>query len=158
MDLLQLLRRSPVFSRLDEAQLDTLARAFAVDEYAEGHVFIREGERDRALYLLVQGEVEVTHRGVLRELTRLRPGALFGLMALLDESPRSATCRAASDCKVATLPQDAVARLLADAAPLACAFERAVAAQLAKDFRHVDEALRAALKAQASTEKPPDPA
>ena len=63
----------------------------------------------------------------------------------MDEKPRSASCAAAGTCKVARLSKAATEELFHDAAPIALAFQRAVAKQLAKDFRHLNDVLRAQL-------------
>jgi CRP/FNR family transcriptional regulator len=140
MSLEMLLRRSPLFAALDDDELARLAGAFRVGEHRAGHVFIREGEAGDDVYLVMAGEVVVLRRGT--EINRLRPGALFGLMALVDRGPRAATCRADDVCRVAHLPRERAEQLLHDSAKAALAFQRAVAKQLANDFRALNAVIR----------------
>lgn len=53
------------------------------------------------MYLIEQGEVALTISG--RTLDTIRPGEIFGEMAVLDDSPRSATATAKTDCIVFAL-------------------------------------------------------
>lgn len=137
-DLLLLLRRSPAFARLDDEELLALRDAFRVGEHAPGYVFCREGDRSEDVWMVTGGEVAVSSRGT--EIARLRPGDLFGLAALVDGGVRAATCRAAGDvgpCTAARLSRADADRLFRQAAPIAIAFQRAVARQLARDFRQM---------------------
>ena len=71
-----------------------LARATAVS-VRKGDVLIRHGERERALYFVAVGALEVTlgTAGVdaLGPLSRERPGAVLGEVSLFDGQPRTAT-------------------------------------------------------------------
>ena len=135
-----LLRRSPAFAALADDDLAALAEAFRAAEYPAGHTFLRQGERGDAVFLVVQGEVEVLRAGV--EINRMRPGQLFGLMALVDGGPRSVTARAADTVWVAKLSTAEAQALFAASPTVELACQRAIARQLARDFRHLDALLR----------------
>ena len=47
-------------------------------EFTHGQTIIREGERDRVLYILTEGEVDVMLGD--KHITRFQPGAYFGEM------------------------------------------------------------------------------
>lgn len=66
--------------------------------YAAGSEIIHEGDEGDELYILVEGECEVTSGGVC--LSILSEGASFGELALVDRQPRSATVRTAHGCRV----------------------------------------------------------
>jgi CRP/FNR family cyclic AMP-dependent transcriptional regulator len=53
------------------------------------------------VFLIRSGEVEIERNGKVIET--LGPGGIFGEMALIDGSPRSATARAKTDCVVAPI-------------------------------------------------------
>jgi CRP-like cAMP-binding protein len=59
-------------------------------------------KRDR-MYLLLQGEVSLLARG--KPIGSVKPGEIFGEMAAISESPRSATAKAATDCRVISLDE-----------------------------------------------------
>lgn len=141
MDLVSILRRIPAFADLERSLLQALASALVIDDYPDGHVFIRRGERGGAVFLVVEGEVDVLGAHD-HPINRMRSGDLFGLVSLVDHASRSATCRARGPCRVGSLPSTAVALLFHQAAPIACAFQKALGSQLARDFRQLDQRLR----------------
>ena len=64
--------------------------------YEPGQVIISEYEPGDCFYLIQAGEVQLVKcvNGSNKNLDILRPGEFFGEMAILDDSPRSATCLA----------------------------------------------------------------
>ena len=65
--------------------------------YEPGQVIIAEHEPGDCFYLIQSGNVQLVKcvNGVSKNLDILKPGEFFGEMAILDKSPRSATCMAA---------------------------------------------------------------
>ena len=67
--------------------------------YSRGEILIREGEQDKALYMLKSGKLGVLKNGrLVAEITD--PGVLFGEMSILLDQPRSATVKALTPCVV----------------------------------------------------------
>lgn len=62
--------------------------------YENGQVIITEFERGETFYLIQSGTVQLTKcvNEANKNLDILKPGEFFGEMAILDNSPRSATC------------------------------------------------------------------
>ncbi len=62
--------------------------------YTDGQVIISEFEPGDCFYLIQSGQVQLEKciNGSMKSLDILRPGEFFGEMAILDNSPRSATC------------------------------------------------------------------
>jgi CRP-like cAMP-binding protein len=138
------LAKNPHTAALSLEDRAALASAMALTEHPDGHVFIKEGERGETLFFLLDGEVVVTRArsGDDRPIKRLHAGELFGLIALVDHEPRSATCRAAGEVHVASLPRSAFSQLFHSHLAIADALQRALAAQLTDDFRNVSRQLR----------------
>lgn len=69
--------------------------------YENDSVIICEGEPGNSFYLIQQGQVQLLKNvnGTNKNLDVLKPGELFGEMAILDNSPRSATCMALGNTK-----------------------------------------------------------
>ncbi len=65
--------------------------------YEPGQVIIAEFEPGDCFYLIQSGNVQLVKcvNGASKNLDILKPGEFFGEMAILDKSPRSATCMAA---------------------------------------------------------------
>ncbi|MBR4179898.1 MAG: cyclic nucleotide-binding domain-containing protein, partial [Treponema sp.] len=70
-------------------------------EYEPGQVIIAEYEPGDSFYLIQSGRVQLVKcvNGSTKNLDILKPGEFFGEMAILDKSPRSATCMAAGHVK-----------------------------------------------------------
>jgi CRP-like cAMP-binding protein len=70
-------------------------------EYEPGQVIISEYEPGDSFYLIQSGRVQLVKcvNGNCKNLDILKPGEFFGEMAILDKSPRSATCMAAGHVK-----------------------------------------------------------
>jgi CRP-like cAMP-binding protein len=69
--------------------------------YKKGDVIITEYEPGETFYLVQTGEVQVVKciNNSIKNIDILKPGEFFGEMAILDKSPRSATCMAAGHVK-----------------------------------------------------------
>ncbi|MFH1808436.1 MAG: cyclic nucleotide-binding domain-containing protein [Pseudomonadota bacterium] len=106
MDKIEILQKSPLFEKLLPAELETLAELTQPREYESGEVIIREGDAGDALYILVQGEVEVLRRdprGADHSLAVLTVPDFFGEMSLIDKEHRSATVRTRTRVTALTL-------------------------------------------------------
>jgi hypothetical protein len=75
---------------------------------ATGETLVEQGERGDELYLLLDGVLGVEIDG--EPVAEVGPGALVGERALLEGGTRKATLRAATPCRVAVVPGDAVDR------------------------------------------------
>jgi CRP/FNR family cyclic AMP-dependent transcriptional regulator len=96
----ELLANVPLFSTLAALQLDALAER--VDELREstGAVLFQAGDPGDALYVVIEGAVEVyvvspTGEHIIME--NATPGHFFGEISLLDSGPRSASARVTAD-------------------------------------------------------------
>ena len=63
-------------------------------QYKPGNVIISEFEPGNSFYLIQSGRVQLVKcvNGAKKNLDIMKPGEFFGEMAILDNSPRSATC------------------------------------------------------------------
>jgi NADH:quinone reductase (non-electrogenic) len=100
------------------------------EHFEADQVVFREGDRGDALYVVVEGEVEITKdvpgQGAV-PLGRLGPGDCFGEMALVRELPRSATARTCSRVNVLVMDRDAFQMLFAYFPPVRHFFEQLIA-------------------------------
>lgn len=145
MLLKHFLKSQPIFFGLSDRDLDALARALEVREHPDKHAIIQEGRTGKELYLLIEGEVQVskynTKTGQLEPINRVKPGELFGLLALIDHSTTTANCIAVGPVKVGVLQRNAFNLLAQASAPIAHGFQIATAKQLASVLRHQEKAL-----------------
>jgi EAL domain-containing protein (putative c-di-GMP-specific phosphodiesterase class I) len=89
-------------------------------EIRAGSTIFAENDAPTTAYLIESGEVEVStlQRGERTVLGHLGPGMLLGEMAVLDNSPRSASARAITDCVLIPIDRRQFAERLAAADPV----------------------------------------
>ena len=103
---LVLLRNVPLFSGLDEVELEKLSRVAGRRSMSRGEQVVRAGESADSLLIMLTGRAKVTNfdeEGREIILAWLGPGEFFGEMGLIDDSPRSATVIAVENCELLTL-------------------------------------------------------
>jgi EAL domain-containing protein (putative c-di-GMP-specific phosphodiesterase class I) len=85
-----------------------------------GDALFREGDPPTTAFLIESGEIEVTmlRAGERVTLSRLGPGDLLGEMAVIDESPRTATALALTDCLLFPIDRAQIAERLATTDPI----------------------------------------
>lgn len=112
------LRLTPLFGGLPDDQLDRLADMGEIVDLAAGDVLITEGDEADALYVVLEGEMDVTKRAGRSTIpvARVGPGALQGELAALEGGRRLASVTAATDAEVLRIPVGAIRELL-DAGP-----------------------------------------
>ncbi len=71
--------------------------------FTKGDAIFREGDRGDEFFVVVRGMVEI--RSGNRLLETLGQNSIFGEMALIDDSPRSATVIASTDVSVAPITE-----------------------------------------------------
>ncbi len=106
-------------------------------ELSRGEHLIRRGERGGDMYLVEEGTLEVVDTRSSPEvvITLMGPGALVGEMAFLDEAPRAADVRAASDARCLVWERDLLLRALQGDAAFSKAFYEALAVDLVARLR-----------------------
>jgi len=70
-------------------------------QLAPGEFLFREGEKGENMYVMLEGEVDISLGDFVLETAG--PGALIGEMALIDDSPRTANAVAKSPSKLAQI-------------------------------------------------------
>ena len=84
-----LIRTVPLFAGLSKSELAKVASIADEIDLPADKVLLREGERGREFYVLLEGEAEVTRKG--KKVVTTRPGEFFGEIALVSSLPRTAT-------------------------------------------------------------------
>lgn len=111
-------RRSLVFSifkDLPKAEAAALEARLERIEVPAGQVVVRQGAPADKFFIIVDGEVEVVREdaGSSEVVATLRPGQFFGEMAILLDTPRSATVRSVGPTALLTMDRDTFRGLVA---------------------------------------------
>ncbi|HEX5758913.1 MAG TPA: cyclic nucleotide-binding domain-containing protein [Thermoanaerobaculia bacterium] len=111
----------------------------AVEHSAGSYVF-REGELGREMFIIQEGQVEITKRaaGEERQLAVLEKGDFFGEMALLEDLPRAGSARALVHVKLVQINGSTFDQMLRDNPEIAVRMMR----KLSRRLRETDQQLR----------------
>jgi signal transduction histidine kinase len=115
MSNVDFLKNLEFFKGLPQADLERLC-AMSVDVLLKpGEWLMREGDPGGSLYIIAEGEFEVTQKSGGQEMVLAvrGQGEVIGEMSLLDNAPRSASVRALKPTRAIMISHDDVAKLLA---------------------------------------------
>lgn len=110
--LVKKLVQIPIFGALTLGEAAEFFDAASEVDLAKGKTLFREGDPSDSLLVILEGEVQVTRKGV--ELARLSRHAVLGEMSIVDGAPRSATATALADTKLLKVPSARVQQQLKD--------------------------------------------
>jgi cGMP-dependent protein kinase len=83
---------------LETSQIKEIVDVMYPMEYAKGSLIIKEGDIGSIVYVMEDGKVEVSRED--KFLSVMSAGKLFGELAILYNCQRTATIKAATDCKL----------------------------------------------------------
>jgi CRP/FNR family transcriptional regulator, cyclic AMP receptor protein len=132
----------PFFGGLEPDALDRLAASMRSRRFRRGEVIFHVGDPGDALFVIVSGEVKISlpsETGDEAILATLRPGDVFGELALLDGAPRSASASALSPTETVVLPRDRFRELIATETGVRDALLASIAGELRRLTTHVEE-------------------
>jgi len=95
---IDLIGRVPLFAGCSKKELGEIASLADELDLREGRTIIREGERGREFFVIVDGTVSVTRKG--RKVASLAGGDFVGEIALISDVPRTATVVTTSPARV----------------------------------------------------------
>lgn len=109
----QLLSQSPVFQGMSRWQAKKLVLLADMETHPAGTKVISEGESSDQMYVIIEGEMQVSRHSQQGPVTLkiLQPGDVFGEIALVAKTVRTADVFAVTDIKVLTFSQDSLERL-----------------------------------------------
>lgn len=102
------LRRVPLFADLSPDELQQVALVASELSFSQSEVLARQGEAGDEMYVILEGEIEVSVEGTAgnREvLARRGPGEVVGEMSIISREPRMASLIAASDLRILRIAQ-----------------------------------------------------
>jgi len=98
---LELLKQVPLFEGLSRGDLEEVEQNSEEVDVPAGQVLTREGSPGSEFFVIIDGSVTVDHGG--QTVRTMGAGDFFGEIALLDDSPRTATATTAAPTKLLVL-------------------------------------------------------
>ena len=117
-----------VFDAATLATLEEKLERATVVRFNEGAKIMVEGRPGTSMYIVLEGRVAVAIGK--RIVEKLSTGGVFGEMALVDQSPRTATAVARTDCALLSINREALIALVKSDPAIGMAMMRAVAARV----------------------------
>lgn len=129
-ELLEFLGDLPLFSGLTPRELRNLSSILHHRTYQEGESVFLKGQPGAAMFIIKSGQVNIIDYGRDNRETviaALGAGDFFGELALLDDSPRSASAMAAMPTKIYAFSRTDLDHLLALSPQIGLRIYRALA-------------------------------
>ncbi|NND48734.1 MAG: cyclic nucleotide-binding domain-containing protein, partial [Rhizobiales bacterium] len=104
----ELLRRIPIFAKIEPARLKLLAFTSERVTYEPGQEICRQGDIGDAAYLVISGEAGIlvdTPTGPL-QIAEVSKNALVGEIAIINDVPRTATVKASTRVEALRITKD----------------------------------------------------
>ncbi|MGE0787732.1 MAG: cyclic nucleotide-binding domain-containing protein [Sandaracinaceae bacterium] len=117
----------PLFSDLPADAFARVLGALKLRRERPGASIVREGEPGQSFFVLARGSVAVMKhlaQGGEQTLATLGEGAIFGEMALVSASPRTATVRCVTDCDLLEFDREALSAASREVGTVALALDK----------------------------------
>jgi len=140
----ELLRRVPLFSGIEPSKLKLLAYTSDVVTYRADQLLFRRGDVGDAAYVIINGDAEVVipSEGGDIPIAVLHDGDFVGEIAILCDTPRTATVRAMSELKTLRIRKEPFFQLLHQFPEMAVEMTRLLAERLTRTTAELVEAQR----------------
>ncbi len=144
---IQDLKEFSMFGALSDEELSLLAGSMTEKTFQPGTEILKEGEPGDGMFLLLEGNADVMKKTLYGEsfvTASLRGGdhSTLGEMALIDRDVRSATVRAASECRTLFLSRDRFHDFCGEYPKIGLELLKAVSMTLVRNLRRENENLR----------------
>ncbi|HYG72875.1 MAG TPA: cyclic nucleotide-binding domain-containing protein [Actinomycetota bacterium] len=128
VELVLILRRIPLFSALEPAELQRVAAIAGERTYADGEVIGVEGDVGDEMHVIVDGTVRVVRGDTA--IARRGPGDIVGEMAVITKEPRIASLVAEGDVRTLRIEHHAFEGMLRERPDIAIGVMRILADRL----------------------------
>ncbi len=139
-----------IFQDLQEDEVKQVLHLAKSCFFAEKSIILKEGESGDSMYIMCEGEVEITKRLTLvldqdlpkeKRMIHLKAedGVSFGEMALLEQDSRSATVTALTNCRLLELNREDFLQFIRENSATGCKILLRLAQLLSHFLRKTDQ-------------------
>ena len=107
---IQLIKNIPLFARCSRKELEQIAALADEIDFPADKEIIREGERGREFFILLEGGADVIRGG--QEIAHLATGDFVGEIAVIARIPRTATVKTTEPTRALVVTDQALRNLL----------------------------------------------
>lgn len=113
-EIVEFLKEHSILKVLDTRILEGISPIFSEHQYGPGSIVFRQGDPADAMFIVKEGSVEVIQgESPAKIIAYLTAGECFGEMAIVHETPRTATIRVPEAATIIRLPKAALKELRA---------------------------------------------
>jgi hypothetical protein len=141
--IVNLLRSLPIFQGLGDGELRKITRLFQQKLYRPGETVFQKGQLGEEAFVVMRGQVDIRLDDKSPPLASMGPGKIFGELAFLDGSPRTAHATAVQPSILLVLHREAFSRLVASEPHLGMMVMRNIAVDLSAKLRQASSTLAA---------------
>ncbi len=126
------LQNTPMFRDVDASRLRLLAFMGEDRSFRDGEFVVRQGDASDSAYLILDGvaDVVIDIGGKPTVVAKLKGNEIFGEMAMLCDTPRTASVVANGDLRTLCFEREAMLRLLREFPEMAIEMSRSLAHRL----------------------------
>ncbi len=111
---LEVIKRIPLFSKVNPARLKLLAFASDRLTFADGEFFFHTGDQCDGAYVILEGEAEVLAGEADALVAKLGPNELIGEIGMICNKPRSSIVRSLGTVTALRIPTDVFMPMLTE--------------------------------------------
>ena len=108
----ELIKRAPLFSQCSKREFEAISSIADEIDLKEGKELTRQGKPGREFFVLVEGTADVIKND--RKVSTLKAMDFFGEIALIHQSPRTATVKATSPVRALVITDRNFRRLMTE--------------------------------------------
>ena len=140
----EMLRRIPLFSRIEPAKLKLLAFTSEHVTFQDGQILMRQGEIGAEAFVLLEGRVAVMVDSPDGQVTvaELGNNEIIGEIAILCDVPRTASIKALGEVKTLRIRKEQFLQLIAQFPQMGIEIMRSLADRLSTTTMELAEAKR----------------
>jgi CRP/FNR family transcriptional regulator, cyclic AMP receptor protein len=106
----ELISKAPLFAHCSKSELQEIASIADEIDIPEGRELTTEGARGREFFVIIEGTASVAQNG--EQINNLGAGDFFGEVALVKDTPRTATVTATSPVRALVVTAQNFRRLI----------------------------------------------
>jgi CRP-like cAMP-binding protein len=151
-DIRDTVRKASIFKNLSEEEISEVLNIMLEKRVHKKDLFMQEGDEGSTMYMLLEGEVEVSKALTMKfggedirkaekvlSILRAQDHVILGEMALIAKEKRSASILAKTDCVLLEIRRDDFMRLIETKPPLGVKVLLSLAELMSSRLRHSDE-------------------
>jgi uncharacterized protein YhbP (UPF0306 family) len=123
-------RSFSIFDDLPVQEVETIDAEMRTVHHSAGEVIVRAGGPADKFLIVVDGEAEIVSEDGSQTLAVVGPGRFFGEVAILRDTPRSATVRARTDVTLLSMERDSFRDMVAQSLGTTADFNQIISSRL----------------------------